>query len=76
MMLWPPPAYSVDVTKTGSPPTNPAPEGAAKSPRSDASPISSHPFGPRPVFVYQIQVESKADVQDLLMEYCKIKKPQ
>ena len=41
---------------------------------------------PRPVFVYQIQaegtldqvvqarVEGKADVQDLLMEYCKHKK--
>ena len=41
----------------------------------------------RPVFVYQIQaegaldqvvqsrVEGKADVQDLLMEYCKMKKP-
>lgn len=42
---------------------------------------------PRPVFVYQIQaegtldqvvqarVEGKADVQDLLMEYCKMKSP-
>ena len=51
-------------------------------------PIRQHQAGhPRPVFVYQIQaegtldqvvqarVEGKADVQDLLMEYCKIKKP-
>lgn len=51
-------------------------------------PIRQHQAGhPRPVFVYQIQaegtldqvvqarVEGKADVQDLLMEYCKMKKP-
>ena len=51
-------------------------------------PIRQHQAGhPRPVFVYQIQaegtldqvvqarVEGKADVQDLLMEYCKMKSP-
>ena len=52
------------------------------------NPIRQHQAGhPRPVFVYQIQaegtldqvvqtrVEGKADVQDLLMEYCKMKSP-
>lgn len=51
-------------------------------------PIWQHQAGhPRPVFVYQIQaddtldqvvqarVEGKADVQGLLMEYCKMKSP-
>lgn len=51
-------------------------------------PLRQHQAGhPRPVFVYQIQaegtldqvvqarVEGKADVQDLLMECCKMKKP-
>ena len=50
-------------------------------------PVRQHQAGhPRPVFVYVIQAEGtldqvvavrrdgKADVQDLLMEYCKIKK--
>lgn len=51
-------------------------------------PMRQHQAGhPRTVFVYQIQaegtldqvvqaqVDGKADVQDLLMEYCKMKKP-
>lgn len=52
-------------------------------------PVRQHQAGhPRPVFVYRIQaegtldqvvqsrIEGKADVQNLLMEYCKMKKPQ